>query len=138
MQKIILDTNVIVSALISSSIPSKILYDYVLTKKVITCLSDEIFQEYSEVLKRKKFTKYYNFISKATVVLSKLSEISNFYLPERKINLLNDKSDNIFLELAAASSADYLITGNILDFTFNEFENTKILTPREYWEIIKL
>lgn len=42
MQKLILDTNVIVSALISSSIPTMILYDLVLTKKVETCLSDEI------------------------------------------------------------------------------------------------
>ena len=40
MQKLILDTNVIVSALISNSIPTKILYELVLTKKVDTCLSD--------------------------------------------------------------------------------------------------
>ena len=33
MQKLILDTNVIVSALISNSIPSQILYEFVLDKK---------------------------------------------------------------------------------------------------------
>jgi predicted nucleic acid-binding protein len=36
--------------------------------------------------------------------------------------VLTDTSDNKFLELAAASSADFLITGNTLDFTLDEFE----------------
>ncbi len=52
MQKIILDTNIIVSALISNSIPSKILYELVLPQKVKTCLSDEIFTEYVAVMNR--------------------------------------------------------------------------------------
>ena len=41
MRKLILDTNIIVSALISNSIPTKILYELVLTQKVKTCLSEE-------------------------------------------------------------------------------------------------
>ncbi|CAN5838084.1 hypothetical protein BH24BAC1_BH24BAC1_22280 [soil metagenome] len=57
MKKLILDTNVIVSALISNSIPTIILYELVLTKKVETSLSDEIFEEYIEVLGRDKFSK---------------------------------------------------------------------------------
>lgn len=71
MQKIILDTNVIVSALISSSIPTQILYDLVLTKKVDTCLSEDIFLEYIEVLNRDKFTRFTNFKTKAEIVLNK-------------------------------------------------------------------
>jgi putative PIN family toxin of toxin-antitoxin system len=57
MQKLILETNVIVSALISSSIPSKILYELVLTEKVEICLSEAILSEYVEVLNREKFSK---------------------------------------------------------------------------------
>jgi uncharacterized protein len=134
MQKLILDTNVIVSALISNSIPTKILYDLVLTREVETCLSEEVFAEYIEVLNRDKFAKFSNFKTKAEVVLNKLQEISTFYRTNRKIEVLTDMSDNKFLELAAVSSADYLITGNTLDFTITEFEYTRILTPREYWD----
>ncbi|MDF7820244.1 putative toxin-antitoxin system toxin component, PIN family [Runella sp. MFBS21] len=134
MQKLILDTNVIVSALISNSIPTKILYELVLTKKVETCLSEEVFAEYIEVLNRDKFSKFTNFKTKAEVVLNKLREISIFYKTNRKIEVLSDTSDNKFLELAAVSAADYLTTGNTLDFTITEFEYTRILTPREYWE----
>ncbi len=85
MQKLILDTNVIVSALISNSIPTKILYELVLTQKVQTCLSDEIFAEYVEVMNRGKFAKYTNFKTKADIVLNKLREISRFYKTDRKL-----------------------------------------------------
>lgn len=89
MQKLILDTNVIVSALISSSIPTKILYELVLTEKVETCLSEEVFAEYVEVLNRDKFAKFPNFKMKAEVVLSKLREISTFYRTDKKSNYFN-------------------------------------------------
>ncbi|MCU0426538.1 MAG: putative toxin-antitoxin system toxin component, PIN family [Candidatus Kapabacteria bacterium] len=134
MQKLILDTNVLVSALIASSIPAKILYEVVLTRKVETCLSDEVFAEYVEVLNRDKFATFTNFKIRAEVVLNKLREISTFYQTDRNVEVLADTSDNKFLELAAISSADYLTTGNTLDFTITEFEYTRILTPREYWD----
>jgi putative PIN family toxin of toxin-antitoxin system len=134
MQKRILDTNVIVSALISNAIPSKILYELVLTEKVKICLSEEVFAEYVEVLSREKFSKFANFKTKAEVVLNRLREIGTFYATDRKIEILTDTSDNKFLELAAVSAADYLTTGNTLDFTITEFEYTRILTPRAYWD----
>jgi predicted nucleic acid-binding protein len=37
--------------------------------------------------------------------------------------------------LALASNADFLTTGNTKDFILNEYKNTKILTPREYWDV---
>lgn len=134
MQKLILDTNVIVSALISSSIPSKILYELVLTEKVEICLSEEVLAEYVEVLSREKFSKFGSFKTKSDVVLNRLREIATFYQTNQKIEILTDTSDNKFLELAAVSAADYLTTGNTLDFTITEFEYTKILTPRAYWD----
>ena len=137
MQKLILDTNIVVSALISNSIPTKILYELVLNQKVKICLTEEIFTEYIEVLNREKFTKYTNFKSKVDIVLNKLREISTYYETNRKIEILSDTSDNKFLELAAVSSADYLITGNTLDFQITEFEYTRILTPREYWNLFE-
>ena len=134
MQKLILDTNIIISALISNSIPTKILYELVLPQKVKTCLSDEIFSEYVAVINREKFTKYANFKTNVDIVLSKLREISTLYKTDQRVEVLTDASDNKFLELASVSSADYLITGNILDFQITEFEYTRILPPREYWD----
>ena len=85
-------------------------------------------------MNREKFAGYANFKINVDIVLSKLREISTFYKTDRKVEVLTDTSDNKFLELAAVSSADYLITGNILDFQITEFEYTRISTPREYWD----
>ena len=136
MPKIIIDTNVIVSALISNSIPTNIMYDLVLPGKVDTCLTEEIFSEYVEVMNREKFTRFINFKTKANIVLNKLREISIFYRTDRKVEVLTDTSDNKFLELAAVSVADFLITGDTNDFQITEFEYTKILSPRDYWNSI--
>lgn len=134
MQKIILDTNVIISALISNAVPTRILYDVVFKQQVETCLSSAIFEEYVEVLGRDKFARFPEFKRKADVVLLRMQDLATFYSTDRKVDLLTDASDNKFLELAAVSSADFLITGNTLDFTITEFEATRIVTPREYWD----
>lgn len=134
MQKIILDTNVIVSALISNAAPSKILYEHIFTKSVQCCLSDAVFQEYIDVLNRDKFSRIISFKSNADIVLHKLTEISSFYQPERSVDILKDMDDNKFLELAVASSANYLITGNTNDFTISSFGKTQIISPAEYWK----
>ena len=134
MQKIILDTNVIVSALISNSAPTRILYDVVLQLLAKPCISPEILEEYEEVLGRAKFDRFVNFRWRAEIILFKMKEISAIYHPTKKVEILTDASDNKFLELAAASSADFLIIGNILDFTISHFESTQIVTPREYWD----
>ena len=54
--------------------------------------------------------------------------------PKLKLNLISDIDDNMILELAVECSANFIITGNSNDFTFSEYEQTKILSPKEYWE----
>jgi len=39
------------------------------------------------------------------------------------------------LELAYESNADFLITGNSVDFTMTHYENTQIISPRNFWEM---
>jgi hypothetical protein len=63
--------------------------------------------------------------------------LAQFYKPQIAVDLLSDADDNKFLELALTSSADFLITGNTQDFTITEFEYTRIVTPREYWDLYR-
>jgi hypothetical protein len=137
MQKVILDTNVIVSALISKGVPSQIIEELVLEKKVKICISAEVFGEYVEVLNREKFARFKDFKSKAEEVISKIEEIAEKYAPNVTLNIISDQSDNKFLELAVVSGADYLITGNTNDFTISNIENTQIVTPRTFWDNFK-
>ena len=134
MQRIILDTNVIVSALISSSYPSKILYEIVFERKVDLCISNEILEEYINVLNRPKFERFHNFKNNAEVVINKIIEISITYKPTEKLLVISDLSDNKFLELAKFSEANFLITGNYNDFIFDRFEQTRVVSPQVFYD----
>lgn len=134
MLKVILDTNILVSALISNSYPFKILFEIVFERKVLTCVSLDILEEYIEVLNRTKFERFHNFKNNAEVVINKLIDISVTFMPTDKVFLISDMADNKFLELAKISDADYLITGNSVDFTFDQFENTKVVSPQHFYE----
>jgi len=48
----------------------------------------------------------------AEIILSKIEELSLIYEPEITIDVIHDKDDNKFLELAITANAQFLITGN--------------------------
>jgi len=123
MQKIILDTNIVVSALIQKSYPHYIVFDYVLNRYVQLCLSSALLDEYrDDVLMRPKFAGISDFESNADIVLSRFKKIAQFYEPTVRLEILKDKSDNKLLELADESNAHFLITGNSIDFTFTHYK----------------
>jgi len=134
MQKIVIDTNVIVSSLISTGYPFRIINDLVLRRVVEVQLSEVLFGEYLEVVSRPKFSKYPEFLSNAEIVLNRIFELSNKVRPKKELNIINDDFDNRLLELAADSKADYLITGNSSDFTMNKIADCIILSPSDYWD----
>jgi hypothetical protein len=138
MQKVIFDTNVLISALIQKSYPFLILNSIILENKSDVCISEELYEEYLDVIHRPKFSKYPDFLNNAELILTKLNELAIMYYPLTKVEVLKDKNDNKILELALESSADYIITGNTKDFTLKEFHGTKIISPKEFWELYSL
>jgi putative PIN family toxin of toxin-antitoxin system len=110
MQKVVIDTNVLVSALITEGYPAQIINALVLGKKISLFLSKEIWEEYVEVLNRKRFSKYPSFKANAEIVLSKIEDLALNFQPDLEIDIIKDESDNRFLELAVSSNAEYLIT----------------------------
>ncbi|MCF8461126.1 MAG: putative toxin-antitoxin system toxin component, PIN family [Flavobacteriales bacterium] len=133
MQRLILDTNVLVSALIQKSFPYFIL-DYCLDGKAKVCLSSTILKEYVEVLQRPKFYRFADFVMAAETILARLNLEAEIFEPTIRLNVIMDEADNRFLELAQESKADFLITGNTNDFDFDVFGTTRIVSPKEYWE----
>ncbi len=134
MQKIVIDTNVIVSSLIQRSYPFKIVYELLLDNKFDICVSEELMSEYYEVLNRPKFSRFPDFLSKAKILLAEIESKALKFEPKLKLNLISDIDDNMILELAVECSANFIITGNSNDFTFSEYKQIKILSPKEYWE----
>jgi len=135
MQKLIIDTNVMVSSLIQKSFPYKIVNELFIEDKITLCVSENLMAEYYEVLRRPKFATYYDFVARAEALLADIEAKATMYKPCISLDLISDKDDNMILELADACSADYIITGNTTDFTFPAYKQTQIITPRTYWQI---
>ena len=133
MHSVVIDTNVLVSAIIQKSYPHYIM-NMVGNDKINMCISDDLFYEYENVLFRPKFRRYLNFYSDAEIMLKLIKAKAIQYFPETKIYLISDEPDNRLLELADESNADFIITGNKNDFTFPLYKNTQIVSPKEFWE----
>jgi uncharacterized protein len=134
MQKIVIDTNVIVSSLIQRGYPNLIIKDLFIEQKFQLCISDELLAEYYEVLARPKFSKFQNFFVRAEALLVEIEAKATKYNPTITLDLISDDDDNMILELADKCLADFIITGNTTDFTFPTYKQTKIVTPKEYWD----
>ncbi len=99
------------------------------------CVSEELMSEYYEVLSRPKFARFPDFFGRAESLLADIEDKAKKIVPRTKIDLISDKDDNKVLELADECEADFIITGNTTDFTFAEYKNTKIVSPKDYWEL---
>jgi len=137
VQKVILDTNVIVSSLIQRNYPYHIVFDLFINDKISVCVSPPLMAEYYKVLERPKFAQFQDFSLKAAVVLNNIELKAVHYHPLISLNLISDIDDNKILELADACMADFIITGNTTDFTFPNYKETKIVIPKDYWENYK-
>ena len=131
MVKLILDTNIIVSAILKGKNCYSII-EYILSGNAFLCLCDEIEKKYYTVLSYPKFQKTPNFNTDASGIILRLSGFAVYYSAGENFNLIKEVPANRFLELAATSSAQYLITGNTNDFGFDSFFETKIILPADF------
>ncbi len=132
MLKVIIDTNVLISSLIQHSYPYLTVDFLIKSSPCGICISKNICKEYHDVLFREKFPKYPEFFLNAKDLLSDLEEKVEIFYPKVILDILVDKSDNKFLELAETCNAEYLITGNTKHFPMREYKSTKIVTPKEF------
>jgi len=128
----VIDTNVVVSAMLKrDSVPAKII-DLLLAGIIIPVFNEEILSEYEEVLLRPEFgfapddvKKFLDFIRKNGIFLERALSDEKF----------NDPDDAVFYEIALSaikSREAYLVTGNIRHFPQKEF----VVTPRDMLNIV--
>lgn len=134
--RLILDTNVLVSASIQRSYPYFIVDRCFADPDLELCISDKIFAEYVEVLNRDKFAKFPDFHTRAQALLSDIETYAVKFTPAKKVDLISDEPDNRLLELAEKCGAEYLVTGNTNDFTMTEYKGTNIVSPKAFFEVL--
>jgi putative PIN family toxin of toxin-antitoxin system len=128
--RFVLDTNVVVSALLlSDSIPRQA-FDKVLTEGTLL-ISVPILIELADVLRRRQFNKYV-LEEERMLFLVDLLKASELVETTEAITECRDPKDNKFLDLAFCANADYIISGDQDLLVLNPFRQIPIITPREF------
>ena len=130
----VIDTNVIVSALLSSegnSNPTIVLRE-TLRGRITPIYNDEILDEYREVLSREKFH-----LQKENVD-TVINHVKRSGLKVERTKVLDevfpDPKDVVFYEVTLSKDDAYLVTGNIKHFPKKPF----VVTPAEMVAILGL
>lgn len=132
--KVVLDSNVL---LVSIPLKSKYrkIYNYFLNNKFELIISNDILNEYAEILTIKAGI----FVSTniiETILFSKNVILQHIFY---NFNLIdNDKDDNKFVDCAVAGSADYIVTN---DKHFNllkqiDFPKVNVISIDDFMEIL--
>mgnify|MGYP002076502266 CR=1 FL=1 len=137
--RLVVDTNIIVSGLITTATPPARILDAVQGKKIILLISDEVVVEYLRVLEYPHIRKYKKITDEVIRDLTSL-----FVEDTERIEILSsikkskDPDDDKFLSLAVEGKADFLITGDKADLlSLKEIEHIPIITAREAVEKLK-
>lgn len=133
MIRLVIDTNVFVSALISTkSIPALLLDE--VGKKYTLFISKEILGEVEDVISRKKFGFSTQKISSAMEAILSFSEIIN---PGIKVDVIkSDPDDNKILECAITCKASYIVSGDSHLLDLREYWSIKIINPKTALELL--
>lgn len=138
MIKTVLDTNVLISAIISSKGSSAKIISSWRKRKFILIISREILAELESVLGYKRIIEKYNLDKKIIEKYLKLfKDFASIYKTKEKVNIIKaDPSDNKFLEVAISAVADFIVSGDNHLLCLGNFQGIKIVTPKEFCEEI--
>lgn len=128
--RVVFDANVLVSALLfKNSKPRKAFNKALHVGEIV--ISIPVLSELNRVLNRKKFDKYLLEKEKKAflALLFKEAELNE---PVETIRVCRDPKDDIYLELAVSSGADFLVSGDKDLLDLHPFREVSILTPERF------
>lgn len=131
--KILIDTNVLVSAVLRDRDPEAVIMFVATSDDFEWIVSREIMAEYSEVLGRPKFGLPNDILQGWQALLDRLTVLCRVDLD---IEFPRDRKDAKFLSCAVAAGADYFVTG---DSDFNEAHqllSTTILSVSRFKKLV--
>ena len=133
---IVVDTSILISALIGSQGPSREILKRCLQGLYTPLISNALFLEYEDVSKRKRV------LNLCPLTGQDIEELlSAFYSIARWVPIyylwrpnIQDEDDNFVIELALAGNATHIITNNIRDFQNAElqFPGLRIVRPEVF------
>jgi len=133
--KVVFDTNVWISIFLQRILNEEYsrVKDY-----IIIYVSSDILLEISKVL---LYPKIADILNKAQVknkdILRAIEASSILIEPKTKLNIIKeDPEDNKILECAVTAEAKFIVTGDKHLLGLGKFKKTRVLTPREFFDLI--
>ncbi len=128
MIRAVIDTNVLVSGLLSPRGNEALILLAVHQGLVHPCFSEEILEEYAAVLARPKFAFLPDEIDAVLAIFRRQGEL---FHPTASLAASVDPGDTKFLQCAEAAQADYILTGNKRHFSESVYGVTSIVSAGE-------
>ena len=127
--RIVLDTNVLISALLFGGKPRRVL-DLVISGSADCTLSTVILDELKDVLQRPKF----GFPADVCFhIIEELHGVCDIISPSVSVEVIrSDPNDDRILECAKEAQADFIVSGDPHLLDLGTFEKTRILSPADY------
>ncbi len=134
MLKFVFDTNVLVSALISTMGNPALLLDRA-GKSYMLFISKDILTELEDVISRDKFGFTEEEVNTIIEAIISFSEVIN---PGIKLDVIeSDPDDNKILECAVACGASYIVSGDRHLLELKKYGKIKIITPKTALDLIR-
>ena len=127
--KVVLDTNVLVSAFIVAGVCSRLLNRCISSRQITIILSMDILSEFRNTLGN-KFGHSNEEIRARVEALIEASEIVELATFDRQI--CRDLDDDAILGTPVTGNADCIITGDNDLLVLERFENVDIISPSEF------
>lgn len=132
--RIVLDTNVLLSGLLSPSGPPGSILRLITAAAVRICYDARILVEYRQVLLRPAFP-----FTEIQVdsLLDQLQADGDLVAALPLVERLPDPEDEIFLEVALSGNAQYLVTGNLKHYPAQKRQGVRVESPRAFLELFR-
>ncbi len=135
--RIVLDTNVWVSIFTKKALSREFTRVFA-DEKVQVFISKEILNEISKVLVYPKLAELFKRAgTHPREILKTIVENSTPVKPKRRVKIIKeDPADNRILECALEANCDFIVSGDKHLLRLRKFKRTRILSPREFVELI--
>ena len=134
MIRVVLDTSVVVSAVISPDGPNAGIFDLIVSGEVRTYLTEAVLAEYSRVFDYERLKHLDR--RRIARLLRMLESTSVMVKPRGRLKISGHEEDNRIYECAVAAKAKYIVTENARHFK-EAYKMTKIVTARQLLRLLK-
>jgi putative PIN family toxin of toxin-antitoxin system len=133
MIRVVIDTSVLVSAVISPTGPNAQLFDFIADKEIRPYVTEAVLAEYSHVfdyerlkhLDRRRIARLRGALERAAVKVKSRG----------RLKISGHEEDNRIYECAVAAKAEYIITENTRHFK-KSHKTTKIINARQLLKLL--